>query len=212
MAQFKILQALEEVIFEVMTWIMLLPKTLIQIIFKPREIIQYVSDECESKKLEDQFDEFLSPILFWIIVAVLPLTYALLSESDIQDGGFLAIFLENKILLGAGIASLPLLTYLTWIELVNDRPIRKSALKRMFFIQCYITSPAVLIITLIVRLTTTVWIFQEYLLAALVFVLFYETIVMKTELKVEWGKAVWRAIQPLLIIAVIIMTIAFVGS
>jgi hypothetical protein len=212
MAQFKILQALEEVIFEVMTWIMLLPKTLIQIIFKPREIIQYVSDECESKKLEDQFDEFLSPILFWIIVAVLPLTYALLSESDIQDGGFLAIFLENKILLGAGIASLPLLTYLTWIELVNDRPIRKSALKRMFFIQCYITSPAVLIITLIVRLTTTIWIFQEYLLAALVFVLFYETIVMKTELKVEWGKAVWRAVQPLLIIAVIIIVIAFVGS
>ena len=199
MAQFKILQALEEVIFEVMTWIMLLPKTLIQIIFKPREIIQYVSGECESKKLEDQFDEFLSPIIFWIIVAVLPLTYALLSETDIQQGGFLVVFLENKIILGAGIASLPLLTYLTWVELVNDRPIRKSALRRMFFIQCYITSPAVLIITLIVRLTTTLWVFQEYLLVALVFVLFYETIVMKTELNVEWGKAIWRAIQPLLI-------------
>ena len=212
MAQFKILQALEEVIFEIMVWLMLLPKTLLQVIFKPHEIITYVGNECVAKKPEAQFDEFLSPIVFWIIVAVLPLTYALLSEADIQKDGFLAVFLENRILFGAGIASLLLITYLTWIELVNNRPIRKSALKRMFYIQCYFTSPAVLIITLIVRFTTTLLVFQEYLLAAVLFVLFYESIVMKHELKVTWSKAVWKATQPMLIIVAVIALIVFIGQ
>ncbi|MCB9111749.1 MAG: hypothetical protein H6634_10930 [Anaerolineales bacterium] len=212
MAQFKILQALEEVIFEIMVWLMLLPKTLLQVIFKPQEIITYVGNECVAKKPEAQFDEFLSPIVFWIIVAVLPLTYALLSEADIQKDGFLAVFLENRILFGAGIASLLLITYLTWIELVNNRPIRKSALKRMFYIQCYFTSPAVLIITLIVRFTTTLLVFQEYLLAAVLFVLFYESIVMKHELEVTWSKAVWKATQPMLIIVAFIALIVFIGQ
>ena len=212
MTQFKILQALEEVIFEIMAWIMLLPKTFVQVIFKPRETVQYVNDEWKAEKPENRFDEFLSPVFFWIIVAVLPLTYALLSEKDLQQSGFLAIFLENKIISGAGIASLLLMTYLTWIELVNDRPIRKSALQRMFYIQCYITSPAVLIITLVVRFTTTLQAFQTCLLASAVFIVFYETIVMKDELKVGWGKAVWKAVQPLLIVIAGILLIFFFRS
>lgn len=212
MSQFKILQSLEEVIFEIMAWIMFLPKTLAQVVFKPREIIQYVNGQMELEKPEERFDEFLSPIFFWIIVGVLPLTYALLSEKDIQQGGVLAVFLENKILFGSGIASLLLLTYLTWIELINDRPIRKSALKRMFYIQCYITSPAVLIITLIARLTTTIQAFQEYLAASIVFVIFYETFVMEAELGIGWGKAVWKAVQPLLVMAAILAAIIVFAS
>ncbi|HKI52715.1 MAG TPA: hypothetical protein VJ987_01220 [Anaerolineales bacterium] len=208
MAQFKILQALEDLIFEVMAWIMLLPKTLMRVIFAPIKAIKYVNSEWE-KKPEERFDEFLSPIFFWIIVAVLPLTYVFLTEEDFQQSGILAIFLESKILLGAFIASLLLLFYLMWTELINNRPIRKSALKRMFYIQCYITSPAVLIITLIFRFTNTIQAFQEYLLASIAFVIFYEMFVMKIELEVGWRTALWRAVQPLLVTAVIVVIIIF---
>ena len=211
MTQLKILQALEDAIFEIMAWIMLLPKTFIRVIFTPINAINYVNDEW-GKKPEDRFDEFISPIFFWIIVAVLPLTYILLSEKDFQQGGILVVFLENKIFLGAGIASLLLFIYLMWIELINNRPIRKSALKRMFYVQCYITSPAVLIITLVLRLTTTVQAVQEYLLASIIFLVFYETFVMKIELNVGWLKALWNAMLPLIIITSILALIVFIGT
>ncbi len=211
MSQFKILQALEDVIFEIMAWLMLLPKTLIQVIFAPTKAIKYISDEWE-KKPEDRFDEFLSPIFFWMIVAVLPLTYTLLTEKELQQGGILAVFLESKILLGAVVASLPLLIYVTWIELTNNRPIRKSALQQMFYVQCYITSPAVLIITLVVRLTTTVLAFQQYILAAIVFLVFYEMFVMMTELKVGLLRALWNAILPLIVTTLIAAVIVLIVS
>ena len=203
MSQFKILQALEDVIFEIMAWIMLLPKTLFQVIFAPTRAIKYVNEEWE-KKLEDRFDEFLSPIFFWILVAVLPLTYALLSGKEIQQDGILAVFSENKIFLGAIIASLLLFVYIAWIEVNNNRPLRKSALKRMTYIQCYITSPAVLIITLVFRFTSTVQSLQRYLLLSVIFVVFYETFVMKYELEESWGRAVWNAVLPLIITAAVI--------
>jgi len=211
MAQFKILQALEDFIFEIMVWIMLLPKTLAQVIFAPVKSIEYVNSEW-NKKSEDRFDEFLSPIFFWIIVAVLPLTYTLLTEKELQQGGILAVLMESKILLGAGIACLPLLIYVTWIELINNRPIRKSALQRMFYVQCYITSPAVLIITLVVRLTATIVVFQRYLLASIIFLVFYEMFVMKTELKTGWLKALWNAILPLIATTLIIGLIALITT
>jgi hypothetical protein len=137
------------------------------------------------------------------------LTYVFLTEEDFQQSGILAIFLESKILLGAFIASLLLLFYLMWIELINNRPIRKSALKRMFYIQCYITSPAVLIITLVFRFTNTVQVFQEYLLASAAFIIFYEMFVMKIELDVGWRTALWRAVQPLLVISAAIAILLF---
>jgi len=202
MAQFKILQALEDVIFEIMAWLMLLPKTLIHVIFAPDKTIKYVNAEWE-KEPDKRFDEFLSPVVFWIIVAVLPLTYTLLSEKELQQGGVLAVFMEDKIFLGAGIAALLLLVYVTWIELFNNRPLRKSALKKMFYVQCYITSPAVLIITLIFRLTTTVQAFQRYLLFSVAFVIFYEMIVMNIEFEAGWRKALLHAVLPLFIIAII---------
>ena len=208
MVQFKILQALEDAIFEIMAWIMLLPKTLAQIIVAPARAIRYVNNEWE-KKPEDRFDEFLSPIFFWIIVAVLPLAYTLLTEKELQQG-ILAIFLESKVLLAAGVASFPLLIYLTWIELLNNRPIRKSALQRMFYIQCYITSPAVLIITLVVRLTTSVQSLQQYLFLSVIFVIFYEMFVMKYELEMGWGKALWNAILPLILTTLLITLIVLI--
>jgi len=211
MSQFKILQALEDLIFEIMAWIMLLPKTLFQVIFTPVKIIDYVRSEWE-KKPEERFDQFLSPIFFWIMVAVLPLTYTLLTEKELQQDGIFAVFSENKLLLGACIAALPLLVYVTWIELINNRPIRKSALRQMFYVQCYITSPAVLFVTFVFRLTTTLSMFQWYLLASIVFLVFYETFVMKVELKKNGFQSVGHATLPLIVTALLIGLIVVIMS
>ncbi|NJC96841.1 MAG: hypothetical protein C3F07_21465 [Anaerolineales bacterium] len=186
MSQFKILQSLEEA-------------------------IAYIKSEWRKEKPEERFDEFLSPIFFWILVAVLPLTYTFLTEREIQEGGIFAVFSENKLLFGASIAALPLLVYVTWIELTNNRPIRKSALQQMFYVQCYITSPVVLLLTFVFRLTTTLSMFQWYLLLSIAALVCYETFVMKTELKVNWLKALGNAILPLIATAGIIGAVVLIS-
>ena len=81
----------------------------------------------------------------------------------------------------------------------------------MFYIQCYITSPAVLIITLVVRLTTSVQSLQQYLFLSVIFVIFYEMFVMKYELEVGWGKALWNAILPLILATLLITLIVLIA-
>jgi len=81
----------------------------------------------------------------------------------------------------------------------------------MFYVQCYITSPAILIITLVARLTTTVQVFQQYLFLSVIFVIFYEMFVMKYELEAGWGKALWNAILPLIVTALITVLIVLIA-
>ncbi len=76
----KLFQSVEDAVYEVMVWILLLPKTLIRSLFRPRWVIQYVNEEWE-KKTEDRFDEYLSPVLLWLMVAVLPLTVSTLVQN-----------------------------------------------------------------------------------------------------------------------------------
>ena len=80
----KLFQSIEDAVYEVMVWLMLLPKTLFRSMFRPRWAIQYVDEEL-SKKPEDRFDEFLSPVLLWLIAAVLPLTIStVLKDGNIR--------------------------------------------------------------------------------------------------------------------------------
>ena len=84
----KLFQSIEDAVYEVMVWIMLLPKTFIRSMFRPGWAIQYVNEEWE-KKPDDRFDEFLSPVLLWLIVAVFPLTISTIVQNGniktIQD-------------------------------------------------------------------------------------------------------------------------------
>lgn len=211
MAQFKILQMLEDAFFEIMAWLLLLPKTLAQVVFKPVHAIEYVNSEWEKKPAE-RFDEFLSPVVFWIFVAVLPMTYVFLTETEIIESGVFAVFSENKIWLGAGIAAQPLLIYLMWIELINNRPLRKSALQRMFYIQCYVTAPALLAITLALRFASTIPAAQFWSAFVIAFLIFYETLVMRSELKMRWTKAILTAAAPLVIVGALIALIVLIGQ
>ena len=80
----------------------------------------------------------------------------------------------------------------------------------MFYVQCYITSPAVLLVTLVFRFTTTLNVFQEYLLVSIIFLVFYETFVMKIELKTNWLGSIGHAILPLIVTAFLIALLVVV--
>lgn len=206
----KLFQSIEDAVYEVMVWIMLLPKTLIRSMFRPRWTIAYVNEEWE-KKPEDRFDEFLSPVLLWLIVAVFPLTVStILQNGSIKSVQDVVGALHDGLLSQALYALIIPFTYITWMEWMSDHPVKKSTLKRSFYIHCYALAPAQFIYTLFAILT--IW-FDSFILfqfLSTILLVFYEVFVFQAEMKISFRKALLYAIIPQLVLgALLILLIKF---
>lgn len=74
---FTIFLDIERLIYKVLMWVILVPKTLVQITLNPAWAPGYVKDELEND--ESPFDEYISPIILLLIVALIPaLTFSFL--------------------------------------------------------------------------------------------------------------------------------------
>ncbi len=67
---FTIFLDIEKLIYKVLMWVILVPKTIVHIVFNPAWAPIYVKDELE--KDETPFDEYISPIILLLIVALIP--------------------------------------------------------------------------------------------------------------------------------------------
>src|SRR5437016_3572875 len=67
----KILQSLEELLYELALWVILLPKTFFKVLFQPQWTYTYLISEWE-KEPGDRYEHYMSPIFFWVIIAVSP--------------------------------------------------------------------------------------------------------------------------------------------
>src|SRR5690348_15712003 len=72
----KLLNSLEDLVVEVALWFILLPRTLFASIFMPVTLAKYF-DRLQETKIEDRDDEYLSPVLFWVLLAPAPLVLSL---------------------------------------------------------------------------------------------------------------------------------------
>jgi len=201
----KLFQSVEDAVYEVIVWILLLPKTLFRSMFRPRWTIQYVNEEWE-KRPEDRFDEYLSPVLLWLIVAVFPLSVStILQNGNIKTVQDLVSALHDGLLSQALYAMIIPFTYIAWMEWMGDRPIRKSTLKRSFYIHCYALAPAQFIYGLFAILTIWNDSLIFFLPISSILLVIYEILVFQTELKIPFGKAVLYAIIPQLFLGVLLV-------
>ena len=192
----KLFQSIEDAVYEIIVWILLLPKTLFRSMFRPRWAIQYVHEEL-SKKPEDRFDEFLSPVLLWLIVAVLPLTISTI----IRDGNVLTLneliqALSNGLLSQALYAMITPLAYIVWMESMGSQPIRKSTLKTSFYLHCYALAPAQFLYGLCAILTLWNNLFLLLLPLSAILLVIYESFIFEREMKISYGKALLYAVAP----------------
>lgn len=67
---FTVLQDIEKLIYKVLMWFILIPKTIVRIILHPKWAAKYVKSEL--KEGESHFDEYVSPVILLLIVALLP--------------------------------------------------------------------------------------------------------------------------------------------
>jgi hypothetical protein len=201
----KLFQSIEDAVYEVMVWVLLLPKTFLRSMFRPRWTIQYVNEEWE-KKPEDRFDEFLSPVLLWLIVAVFPLTVStILQNGSIKSIQDLIGALHDGLLSQALYAMIIPFTYIAWMEWMSDRPVKKSTLKRSFYIHCYALAPAQFVYALFAILTIWFDAFILFQFLSTILLVFYEVFVFQAELNISFGKALWYAIIPQLFLGVLLI-------
>jgi hypothetical protein len=136
----KLLQSLEVLLYELTLWLILLPKTFFKILIQPRWAYEYLISEWE-KEPTDRFDQYMSPLFFWIIVAAFP--YLLLFNSvnlqnryDGQPKLFLVIALT---FLGGPLG------FARMIQRTRRTAIGRKSFKRVFYTQCFCFGPPTLL-------------------------------------------------------------------
>ncbi|MBL8062491.1 MAG: hypothetical protein JNK32_05695 [Anaerolineales bacterium] len=207
----KIIQSLQDFMYELVVWVLLLPKTIFRAIFRPGWMVAYVNEEWE-KKPEDRFDEYLSPALFLLVVAVIPNTLFSWMGRNVVTSDVTAQLTEDNLVASTLAVLVCLLIYLFWIQILSKQPVRRSVLKRLFFIQCYLVAPAQLIYVLLAVFglntigTLLVWVLNIFITT------FYEAFAFRDELKVGLLKGWMFAILPYAVLALLWVPLWLVSS
>jgi len=70
----EIIEGIEKFAYEILIWVLFIPKTLIQIIINPSWVPEYITREIEDKT-DDRFDSFISPVILILVCTILPVAY-----------------------------------------------------------------------------------------------------------------------------------------
>ncbi len=140
----KLLATVEEFVYEIGLWTILLPKTLLLLAFRPKKISKYVHAELD-KPAAERYVEYLSPITFWLLLAVVP--------SFVLAMHYLRMTVDP---FAQTIASAPvevrfaaLIIFLLWppltfaiSTLIRERTrLTRETLRRPFYVQCMCLAP-----------------------------------------------------------------------
>jgi len=147
---FKLIQSLDELLYEILSWFLFYPITLWRVLVRPVQTMLAVERELrEDEKL--QFDEMLGPPLFlFLTLLVLHLIeIGLIGESELIDSQVgLARFITNDanliIFRVMAFGILPLTAARRLLKARKD-PLNKNSLRAPFYAQC---SPAALLAVL----------------------------------------------------------------
>ena len=108
----KLIQSLQELVFEMVVWVLLLPKTFFRALLRPDLMVKYVNSELQ-KEPEKQFDDYISPVLFYLMLAVIPAAlYTWMGQNTALEGEPFLGLTENNVLTSVLTTLISLLIYL----------------------------------------------------------------------------------------------------
>lgn len=176
----KIIQALEEIIYHFILWIILLPKTFYKVLFFPKWINGYLESEL-LKETDEQFNEYLSPILFWIIIALLPFVIAFSRSEEIVENIVNLGKIDHVYTFFILILIVPILTFAVWVQIFKKLKFNRRELRLQIYTQFYAFSPFELFFTILLVLSTR---YNPTLIGSIIFVFFicwyiYQYILMR---------------------------------
>jgi hypothetical protein len=205
------LHMFEDALYEVVIWVVLLPKTLVQVLVRPGWIQPYVNSEW-GKEPAERFQGYISPMLFWFLLGILPYavwTYKFGVQPD-QTVTFVEPVESNFLLTAFGLIIFPTY-YAILLQRLRREPIEKNAVKRLFYIQCYVHTPialfslplAFLFLDFVseyianvpfVAMSTNPALVLVYAGLIGLWVVLVESVMIHAELKINWPRAVWLSL------------------
>lgn len=146
----RLIQSLEELLYEVMSWLIFYPRTLWQSIRHPLQMLRY-SDRELGDAAEDQFTDMLSPPLFLLLTILLSHLIEINSHQSLPRvttslGKQIMESDQNLLLLRFVLFSVFPLMFAARRLRAQKLPLNRETLRQPFFAQCYIAAPTALIL------------------------------------------------------------------
>jgi len=143
----RLLKSIEELLYELISWVIFYPLTLWRIIRHPLATLGYAERELQQPE-EQQFDDAVSPPI--LLLVSLGLVHVL-SRTVLEDApAMTGIFADERNLLAFRaimFSMFPLLFSLIQLRVERAR-VTRSIFKPIFYAQCYATVPFVISLTL----------------------------------------------------------------
>ena len=149
---FKLVQSLDELLYEVMSWLIFYPVTLWRALTRPLKMMDY-SDAEQGDTEDKQYSDTLSPPLFLLLTLVISHLLALstVGESSVlldKTGlGRLINDDSSLILMRVGFFSLFPLAMAARLVLARGLKLDRAPLKAPFYSQCYVAAPFALMVS-----------------------------------------------------------------
>jgi hypothetical protein len=150
---FQFLKSLDDLLFEVVSWLVFYPVTMWRAIRHPIAIMEYAAAELK-QPAENQFEDALSPpiLLLLTILVAHGIELSLIGESEIitKTNGFAGLISDETSLILLRLiafATFPLIFAVRTVRKQN-KPLTRRALEPHFFSQCYANAPFALLISI----------------------------------------------------------------
>ncbi|WP_156378596.1 MULTISPECIES: permease [unclassified Rhizobium] len=150
----KVLKSLEELLYELVSWLVFYPLTLWRAVTSPLSMMRYADLEL-ADRLEDQYDDVISPPLFLLITLLLAQAVSTLMPKGAAETAAEAALTQSdtNLLLARGVifGIFPLAMAVTLLVSKGIR-ITRNTLRPPFFSQCYVAAPFAFLLGLAIDL------------------------------------------------------------
>ncbi len=138
----KVLKSLEELLYELVSWLVFYPMTMWRSLTGPMNMMRYADVEL-SDGLEDQYDDTLSPPLFLLITLLIShgLSTAFPSISDSAELPKILTFGTNLLIARGVVYGIYPLSMAVMLLRMKSAKISRNMLRPPFYSQCYVAAP-----------------------------------------------------------------------
>ena len=141
----KVIRSLEELLYEVMTWLVFYPRTMWRIVAHPAATTRYSEDE-ETQAAAEQYTDTLSPPLLLMLTILIAHgleigTGAKTLEAKTAVGQAIFGSAQNLLMLRALLFSVLPLVAATTLLRRRGLALDRKTLRGPFFSQCYLAAP-----------------------------------------------------------------------
>jgi hypothetical protein len=142
----KLLKSLEELLYEVVSWLVFYPLTIWRCLVDPLHMMRYADEELADQP-QNQYDDMLSPPLFLLLTLLLAQSLSHAMPSLYDDSALPPVLSSTANLLiarGVIFSVLPLVMAVTLVQRKKIRLTRET-LRPPFYSQCYVAALFVLV-------------------------------------------------------------------